>query len=605
MSRLRCVAQNVCSPGKTRIPPPLLIEGPPGSAKSFLMQVAMREFIGLLPAEVKHPSTFFELSAVSAHRCSVIGGTHIHALFGFRPCTSPFFVTPRQLVSNALSHLHRNAVARCFLQSIHVLALDEFCQIGAPTLLAMDAVLRSVRCNETLFGGVWVIACGDHYQNEPIGETPPLLSWFVRHNFSVARVFELYRARRDPILGCVIQAMRQPTLSVESINNILDAIQGNCTLLQNEAECEADTVWLLPTNAAVSNARTQWFEQASAEKCVRECEDFVMRAGTWHSTKDNQVRKVLNRLSTLSFECHIVLGANVSVNMNGNYGGHLVPNGATGRILEFNDKSVTVDIIAPVAIGVIHVVPVHSPIVISGHFQYMRRQYPIELQVACTIHSIQGATLRNITTYGDAVRHHLMWSRMMLFTLLTRVEFMKDIHIVSFDRSVFHTLLLHVTSWHKEVDSWLKACNLTPNPTAPSGLQRAENMRAMAQSSFTAPVVNPMPAPGMYVVYVIQSAMHKEMYIGMTQDMQHRLAMHNAGLCLTTKHRQDWMLRAYVFGFPPQHRLVHQFEILAQHYRLHRGQDHDVVQALSLAVAQFSEHNPSLQQMLCVRVCLH
>jgi hypothetical protein len=56
---------------------------------------------------------------------------------------------------------------------------------------------------------------GDHFQNEPIGEIPPLMSWFVR------QVQELYRARGDEYLRAVIEQMRNPRVSSEIISNIL------------------------------------------------------------------------------------------------------------------------------------------------------------------------------------------------------------------------------------------------------------------------------------------------------------------------------------------------------------------------------------------------
>ena len=59
---------------------------------------------------------------------------------------------------------------------------------------AMDKVLRSVRSVDSLFGGVWVIGAGDHYQCGNMDEAQPmLLSLIVRHNFDAILMEQLYR----------------------------------------------------------------------------------------------------------------------------------------------------------------------------------------------------------------------------------------------------------------------------------------------------------------------------------------------------------------------------------------------------------------------------
>lgn len=58
----------------------------------------------------------------------------------------------------------------------------------------MDKVLRTVRKADTLFGGVFVVGAGDHYQCGCIGDVhPPLTSLLVRQNFDVIRMEELFR----------------------------------------------------------------------------------------------------------------------------------------------------------------------------------------------------------------------------------------------------------------------------------------------------------------------------------------------------------------------------------------------------------------------------
>ena len=93
----------------------------------------------------------------------------------------------------------------------------------------MDTILREVHGVNRLFGGMWVLACGDPYQNEPVKEQPPLQSWFVRHHFQVVCLKEVFRARSDALLSKMIVAMRQPILDAGTVNFILAAIETGCT----------------------------------------------------------------------------------------------------------------------------------------------------------------------------------------------------------------------------------------------------------------------------------------------------------------------------------------------------------------------------------------
>ncbi len=49
----------------------------------------------------------------------------------------------------------------------------------------------------------------------------------------------------------------------------------------------------------------------------------------------------------------------------------------------------------------------------------------------------------------------------------------------------------------------------------------------------------------MYYVYLLESQKDFSHYIGQTEDVQERLARHNAGLVLSTRNRLPWQLMGY------------------------------------------------------------
>ena len=140
--------------------PPLLITGPPGSGKTFLLQSTCR----LVSTASTSPN--WEITTLIAHRSCVISGLHIHLLCHFRSYQGR--PSASSLVKSGLDYLRNHPEERRILQELHILFVDEFGQVGARLLSAMNILFRLLRKNDSLFGGVAVLVCGDHYQNRPV-----------------------------------------------------------------------------------------------------------------------------------------------------------------------------------------------------------------------------------------------------------------------------------------------------------------------------------------------------------------------------------------------------------------------------------------------------
>ena len=55
---------------------------------------------------------------------------------------------------------------------------------------------------------------------------------------------------------------------------------------------------------------------------------------------------------------------------------------------------------------------------------------------------------------------HALWSRSMLFTLLTRAGRLSDLWLCGFDAGVVRALLLGRTAWYAAADRWLGAADM-------------------------------------------------------------------------------------------------------------------------------------------------
>ena len=325
------------------------------------------------------------------------------------------------------------------LQELLFLLIDEFGQVGAALLEAMNLVLQKTRGNGHPFGGVCVIAAGDNYQTEPVGMIPTYRSMLFRANFQALSLRQLYRARRDPVLQKVIEFMRVSRMTEEGVWYVLNHVApaargantaanvdereqtyGHCTHHRTAAAVPRDTVWLLSKKSAVNKARDAAFNEASATKKAYDAEDTYITAMTWQRTGDERVRKALDRHTQLVRHCYAIDGHRVTVTQNFCANGRRVANGQKGRVVSHDDNTVTVHFdSAPHEECIVHRILSLESMEFDGRV-IKRRQFPLELAAATTIHDVQGETVPELATYLDGDPEHVMWPRMMLFTLFTR-----------------------------------------------------------------------------------------------------------------------------------------------------------------------------------------
>ena len=553
---------------------PLYIEGPPGCGKTFIALQFVRNLF-----ERGITSNQVEITCVSAYRASVLGGVHIHELFGFLPGNSNLWATPQSLAAVALRRLRKNPEKMRRLQELIVLVVDEFGQCGAELLVAMDNVLRKVRGTEHPFGGLLLVAAGDHYQTEPIRMRPPLTSYIFRCNFEVISLRRLFRSRGDQGLQRIINLMRVPEMSAEGIEEVLHLIEDaflGCNQVVSPDEVHSDAVWLLSKRKAVSDARDDAFEVARPDdpdvpmdrfKRKYMAEDQHLQAGNWRPASNDRLVTPLDRTCALVKKCYAIVGKRVTVTQNFRWDDRgidrLVANGMAGMVTHFNDITVRVELDNGWHVPVHRV---YSPVVHCGGKQLRRRQFPLELAVASSIHDAQGMTLPHLATHLDADSRHAMWSRMMAFTLFTRAERLRGIWLVNYDRNEMLRVLQHRTAWHGEVDVWLRQNDLLRAPL-PRDIEIPQDY------AFTLRDTVPMHPPGITVVYVVKSLRTDAMYVGFTNNMRYRLHVHNSAGCARTSGASDWHYIFVVTGFEAGWtglRQARKFEGRVQHSHAHR-----------------------------------
>ena len=133
----------------------LIINGPPGCGKTFLMMVA--SLLGLSKGLTVTPT------ALMAERASTLGGTYIHKLF----CIPPNNYTPQRVAEIAILRILHRPVILQFLLTVDIICWDEAGQNPAQLLATCDIIMRRLRGSDLFFGGVLLFFTLDHLQLRP------------------------------------------------------------------------------------------------------------------------------------------------------------------------------------------------------------------------------------------------------------------------------------------------------------------------------------------------------------------------------------------------------------------------------------------------------
>ncbi|XP_046348179.2 uncharacterized protein LOC124128768 [Haliotis rufescens] len=340
---------------------------------------------------------------------------------------------------------------RSKLQSIHILIIDEISMVDHKLLSYIHGRLRQIKqtADYSPFGNVSVIAVGDFYQLPPVKGTPLYVGtngfdlW--NDNFSIAELTMIMR-QKDPAFAQLLNRLRTRKRSEP-----LETSDVNMLMQQETGIEDADSIHIFATNAQVDEFNVTALHSKCTDPISIQAQDFSRNLKTGKLEKrENPHVKVYN--SVLQKSLFVAIGARVMITKNIDTSDGLV-NGVFGTISHI---SLTDGEAFPSSIYVVFdndkvghklrnlkgtasalqttstpISPLEETVSNNGG---IRRQFPLKLAWACTIHKVQGITVNKaVVSLGK------IFAAGQAYVALSRVSSLGGLIIENFKESVIYS----------------------------------------------------------------------------------------------------------------------------------------------------------------------
>lgn len=371
----------------------IFFTGSAGTGKSFLL----RKIMGALPPDVTMAT------ASTGAAASVIAGTTLHSFAGVGNGDAN--------INRCIELAQRPQVLQIWRRCKHLI-IDEISMIDGKFFEKIEKVARTVRNSEKPFGGIQLILCGDFLQLPPVQKEGPVRFCFQTEAWANCRfqVFQLQKVHRqsDPEFVKMLDNIRMGRITAEITGKLLSTTARSldkCGIIPTRLCCFTQEANLINTTK---------LQKLQGEEKMFDAEDSSPTA-----------RKVLDDQTPVEKLIILKTGAQVMLLKNINIGKGLV-NGARGVVTNFyKDGSPVVQFIT----GQEYTVFREKFVVKTANgLIYSRKQIPIRLAWAFSIHKSQGLTL-------DCVEMSLsrVFEAGQAYVALSRAKSLDSLRIIDFD----------------------------------------------------------------------------------------------------------------------------------------------------------------------------
>ncbi|NBO60669.1 MAG: hypothetical protein EBU82_06830 [Flavobacteriia bacterium] len=358
----------------------IFLTGPGGTGKSFLLKT-MYEMIP--DRRDKHVA----VTALTGCAALLIGrfAKTLHAWAGIG--------LGRESAAVLAATIRRSGKALRRWLGTDILIIDEVSMMTPELLEKLDLIAKTLRRNSAPMGGIQVVFVGDFYQLPPVNKDKEKETMFVFespvwHEIVKETVCLTKLLRQDdPVFHTILDEARKGALSKKS----LDILE--CRTNQPWQQLAIRPTLLFTRRAEVDNINERNLKALGTDKRLFKAETvFAPIEGTKGLTKDSpEVKRIVEKMDKdgpYMGELLLAVGAQVMLLTNMDFDTGLV-NGSRGVVTGFDSSGAP---LVQFMKGTPIPVPASSweSVDIEG---ISRKQIPLKLAYAITIHKAQGATL--------------------------------------------------------------------------------------------------------------------------------------------------------------------------------------------------------------------
>ncbi|XP_041359901.1 ATP-dependent DNA helicase PIF1-like [Gigantopelta aegis] len=376
----------------------IFFTGSAGTGKTFLM----KRIIGALP-----PQHTFATASTGVAACQ-IGGTTVHAFAGIG--------SGQAAIQQCIELASRPQITQQW-KKCHHLIIDEISMVDGEFFDKLETVARVVRQNDEPFGGIQLIMCGDFLQ------LPPVTKDDKKRKFC----FQSRAWHKCIQINLELQEVRR-----QSDKHFIDILQhirhGRCpehvvTTLKATAKNVIHRNGIQATRLCTHKEDVEEINKHHLHKLTGETHTFVA------TDSDSVYTKQLDNLCPVKGHLVLKSGAQVILAKNLDVQKGLV-NGARGVITGFEQGNEGFPVVKFVC-GVEEVIkPVRWAMKAGSGLCLMRKQIPLKLAWAISIHKSQGMSL-------DCVEISLsrVFESGQAYVALSRARSLQGLRVIDFDKS--------------------------------------------------------------------------------------------------------------------------------------------------------------------------
>ncbi|XP_066913784.1 uncharacterized protein [Clytia hemisphaerica] len=421
----------------------ILLSGGAGVGKSFLVKALTEQLRKILKEPGQncdtHPSVL--VTASTGKAAANIDGTTLHSVLKL-----PIYGKGTYIINKSLSNSNMQNL-RVKFKYLKILIIDEISMIGDKSFDDLNLRLQNIKENKDSFGGISLLLIGDFFQLTPVGQNSiydPKGLRFAWDEFQLYELEEIVRQSGDSEFAELLNRLREGNHTSADIEKI------------SSFEQTDTTEW--PENFMKMYITNRLKDQQNS-LCLRQCKEW----GNKHTSlaKDESRTKVslkkdmpINETAGLPKELTICVGARVMLTINKDVEDKLI-NGSTGIVryiqgLRNNKPSgmILVQFDNPSSGNKLKdsrlkyeyksCVPIHpeTKTFKFNDIEITRKQFPLIVAFATTIHKAQGSTLEyasgNLDQSTRSGKGLTPVGPGLLYTLLSRATSSNNIHLLNF-----------------------------------------------------------------------------------------------------------------------------------------------------------------------------